>query len=125
MSYLSQVGLAVTRLGNALLGGLADETMSSRALRMYVTGKPWGVVARPIIDAVFDVFGDDNHCLGSYHSDRSRPSLPTVDLDLLREDVFDSGFQVSDPPVPDDASCPTTMPGENPGARDSDWQRLR
>lgn len=46
MSYLSQVGLALTRLGNALLGGLAEESLSSRAARAEGNRKWWGRITR-------------------------------------------------------------------------------
>lgn len=78
MSYLSQVGLALTRLGNALLGGLAEESMSSRAARADGNDKPWGRIARPLIDWLFGLFGSVNHCRLSYLSDRNKPLLPTI-----------------------------------------------
>ncbi len=78
MNWLRETGLALTRLGNALLGGLAEESMSSRAWRMDVRGKPWGKIARPLIDCAFALFGYPNHCESSYHSDRNKPPLPGV-----------------------------------------------
>lgn len=78
MSYLSQVGLALTRLGNALLGGLAEESMSSRAWRMELRDKLWGRIARPFIDWLFGLFGRPDHCMLAYLSDRNKPELPTL-----------------------------------------------
>ena len=76
MSYLSQVGLALTRLGNAFTGGLAEESMSSRAWRMDVRGKPWGRITRPVIDLLFAVFGRRNHCATAYADERNKAPLP-------------------------------------------------
>lgn len=78
MSYLSQVGLALTRLGNAMLGGLAEESLSSRAARADGNRKPWGRITRPAIDWLFARFGVTRHCWSSYLSDRNKPALPTI-----------------------------------------------
>lgn len=78
MSYLSQVGLALTRLGNALIGGLAEESLSSRAHRADSNRKPWGRIARPLIDLIFARFGRPNHCRMAYLSDRNKPALPNI-----------------------------------------------
>lgn len=78
MRWLTQVGIASTRWWNAALGGLADETMSSRAHRMDYRGKPWGQITRPLIDAFFRLFGQHHHCASAYVSDRSKPPLPDV-----------------------------------------------
>lgn len=77
--WIFQVGLALTRLGNALLGGLAEESMSSRAWRMEAIGKPWGRITRPLIDAVFWVFGRPDHCSGAYIAERNKLPLPAID----------------------------------------------
>jgi hypothetical protein len=74
--WLSQVGLALTRLGNALLGGLAEESMSSRAWRMETKHKPWGRITRPVIDFAFEMFGRNNHCENAYHAERNKAPLP-------------------------------------------------
>lgn len=76
--WLAQVGLALTRLGNALLGGLAEESMSSRAWRMDYAGKPWGQIARPVIDAVFALFGRRDHCATAYAAERNKAPLPLI-----------------------------------------------
>lgn len=79
MSWLSQTGLALTRLGNALIGGLAEESMSSRAWRAEGNRKAWGRITRPLIDFVFGLFGQDDHCKRAYWTDRHMPALPTID----------------------------------------------
>lgn len=78
MSWLAQTGLALTRLGNALLGGLAEESLSSRAWRAEGNRKPWGRITRPLIDLVFAVFGQDDHCERAYWYDRHKPPLPNI-----------------------------------------------
>lgn len=78
MRWLSQCGLALTRLGNAILGGLAEESMSSRAARAEGNRKLWGRITRPAIDAAAALFGDRGHCARAYHSDRNKAPLPTI-----------------------------------------------
>ena len=78
MSYLFQVGLALTRLGNAILGGLAEESMSSRAWRADGNHKFWGRITRPGIDALFALFGKYDHCLFSYSEERHKAPLPSI-----------------------------------------------
>ena len=60
MRWLSQFGLALTRLGNSITGGLAEESMSSRAWRADGNRKWWGRSER------------------AYKSDRNKPALPLI-----------------------------------------------
>lgn len=54
--------LFIDRCINVVLGGIWNETLSSRAHRMRVKGHPvWGWTANAI-DAVFRFFGQTNHC---------------------------------------------------------------
>jgi hypothetical protein len=78
MTWRGQVGLALTRLGNAITGGLAEESMSSRAWRAEGNRKAWGRITRPAIDAVAALLGDRGHCERAYHSDRNKPALPMI-----------------------------------------------
>lgn len=64
---LKQIAIAVDQLANALLGGMADETLSARAHR---TGSAW----EPAIDALF--FWQSDHCFESYMSEKDRKQLP-------------------------------------------------
>ena len=64
---LKQIAIALDQLANALLGGMADETLSARAHR---TGSSW----EPVIDALF--FWQDDHCFESYLSEKERKQLP-------------------------------------------------
>jgi len=56
--------------------GMPDETMSSAAWRTERDGKILGRVFRPIIDAIFRLFGEDDHCYLSYLSEKDRNHVP-------------------------------------------------
>lgn len=64
---IKQIAIAFDQLLNAVLGGMADETLSARAHR---TGSAW----EPIIDALF--FWQADHCFESYLSEKERKQLP-------------------------------------------------
>lgn len=70
---MRQFLIALDQLCNTLLGGYADETMSSHAYRMHVAGRPWGFLMHAI-DTIF--FWESDHCLESYLSERARAQLP-------------------------------------------------
>jgi len=75
--YLLNILIALSQLGNALLGGYPDESMSARAWRTRESGL--GRITRPLIDALFFVvtFGKDrNHCRDSYDSEKLRRQFP-------------------------------------------------
>lgn len=78
MRWPAQVGLALTRLGNALLGGLAEESLSSRAARAEGNGKIWGRITRPVIDWIFRGFGTADHCRRAYFAERNKAALPYI-----------------------------------------------
>ena len=67
---LKQTLIAVDQLINAVLGGWADETLSSRAWRLR-NKHPWVYRA---IDCLF--FWDPDHCYHSYQSELERRQLP-------------------------------------------------
>ena len=77
--WLVQLFIAVDQLLNILItpfnaGAWADETMSSRAYRMWRDRRPWGRVLMPIIDTLF--FWQREHCAHSYMGERKRLELP-------------------------------------------------
>lgn len=74
--YLLQNAVAIDQLGNTLLGGYADETLSSRAYRAWINGKVLGKVFKPTIDALFRLLGDRNHCYKSWQAEIKRKQLP-------------------------------------------------
>lgn len=45
--------IGVDQLGNAILGGSPDDTISSRCWKARVKGKRWGLIAVALIDGVF------------------------------------------------------------------------
>ena len=66
-----QVLIAIDQLCNTLIGGYADETISSYAHRKRLKGKP--LLAR-LIDALF--FWQPNHCQQAFQSELDRAHLP-------------------------------------------------
>ena len=70
--YVKNVLIAFDQLLNALIGGWADETLSSHAYRMDVERNRKTV--RKIIDTV--LFFDEDHCYQSYLSEIERRQLP-------------------------------------------------
>lgn len=77
--YIFHILVALSQLGNALLGGYPDESMSARAHRTGSKGRWPGVVTRPLIDVFFYIvtFGRDKaHCLTAYESEHLRRQFP-------------------------------------------------
>lgn len=67
-----QVLVAVDQLINTFFGGMADETMSSRAHRLKIErDRKW---ASLIIDGIF--FWQKGHCQAAYESELERAHLP-------------------------------------------------
>lgn len=80
MGWLSrfalQVLVAVDQLANAILGGMADETLSARAHRMRAKGQPvWGWTAAAI-DALFFWQRNPGHCERAHLAEVKRRQLP-------------------------------------------------
>ena len=67
MDYLKNLLIAVDQLVNALIGGWADETLSSRAHR-----------TNPFLERLIDgiLFFDPDHCKKSFQSERLRLQSP-------------------------------------------------
>lgn len=77
--YIFRILVALSQLGNTLLGGYPDESMSARAWRTARAGRLPGAITRPLIDFVFFVvtFGrDKNHCRNAYESEKLRRQFP-------------------------------------------------
>ncbi len=74
--YGYHVVIAIDQLFNALTGGAADETLSSRIYRGAILAenpkKRWRVLYR-IINGIFF---DRNHCKTAYESEVSRKQYP-------------------------------------------------
>lgn len=75
-NYLYHVLIALDQLVNAMTGGCADETFSSRCYRGAVLSqapkKRWRVLYR----LVNGLFFDKNHCKTAYESELSRKQYP-------------------------------------------------
>lgn len=70
--WLEQVAIAIDQLINALLGGWADETMSSYAHRLRIEKNITWVEC--VIDALF--FWQEDHCKTAYESEQARKHFP-------------------------------------------------
>ena len=67
-----QVLVAIDQLINTFLGGMADETLSSRAHRLKIErGRKWASV---IINVIF--IWQKDHCKEAYESELQRTQLP-------------------------------------------------
>ena len=73
LPYGKAVLIAFDQLLNAVFCGWPDETLSSRAHRRRLAGKP---LLADGLDGFFAVFGDRNHCQASYESERLGRQLP-------------------------------------------------
>ena len=68
MASIKQILIAVDQLANAVIGGWADETLSSRV---------WREDRRRLVAFIdFLFFWEENHCEASYISERQRLQLP-------------------------------------------------
>ena len=70
--HIKQVAIAVDQLCNALFGGWADETFSSRCWRWERDGK----CAWPRKSVDWLLWFDKGHCRASYESERQGTQLP-------------------------------------------------
>jgi len=71
--WFKQILIALDQSLNAILGGWADETLSSRAHRRRLAGKPRLANA---LDWLFRLVGDEDHCRASYYSEVKRLQAP-------------------------------------------------
>ena len=74
--YGYHVVIAIDQLFNALTGGAADETLSSRTYRGAILAekpkKRWRVLYR----FINGIFFDSNHCKTAYESELNRKQYP-------------------------------------------------
>ena len=72
--YALNIAIGLDQLANAVLAGLPDESLSSRAHRMRVKGhKYWGWTATAI-NLLF--FWEADHCRAAHESEQRRTQLP-------------------------------------------------
>jgi len=85
LHWFTQLFIACNQLINVLItplsgGAWADETMSSRAWRMWVRGKPFGRIFKPLIDGLFfwqEVPPEyDGHCHYTWAREQKKYHLP-------------------------------------------------
>lgn len=62
--YILNILIAIDQLGNALINGNPDETISSRAGKAMVAGKKWGCVLCKFLD-----WFQKDHCKKSIEYD--------------------------------------------------------
>lgn len=74
--YVLNLLIAVDQLANAMRGGFPDETLSAAAWRTEQSGKLAGIFFRPVIDFLFGLLGDKDHCKMSYESEVRNLQLP-------------------------------------------------
>lgn len=74
-AWLLQLLIAIDQLGNVLLGGLADETLSARAHRMRGKEHKWWGWTAGFIDRLF--FWQQAHCSAAYQAEIKRRQLPS------------------------------------------------
>lgn len=81
--YIKQNLLAIDQLVNTLIGGYADETLSSRAYRASRRAGHWRwrVCAR----VINFLFRDPEHCFKAYKSERIGKQLPPEFRDIKKE----------------------------------------
>ena len=72
--WFTQVFVALDQLLNAVLGGWADETLSSRAWRTGNKGRLAGRIAQPVIDTIF--FWQEDHCWSAFVAERYQRQSP-------------------------------------------------
>lgn len=68
-----QVLIVLDQLANIFIGGMADETLSSRAHRRKLRGKSF--IAK-VINFIF--FWQNDHCKEAYESELKRKHLPNL-----------------------------------------------
>jgi hypothetical protein len=75
MEYIYQVFIGVDQLVNTLLGGSADETMSSRCYRLNHIRAYYTL--ETCVNALFYVFQGPDHCEHAYEKEILGRQLPT------------------------------------------------
>lgn len=74
LDFVKNLMLSIDQLGNVLLLGSADETISARSYRMHAKGsKGWGI-ARKLIDWMF--WFEPDHTRQAYFAEQGRVHMP-------------------------------------------------
>lgn len=76
-TFFKNIALSIDQLGNVLIGGSADETISARSYRKgELEGHRGWKVMQNVVDTLF--FFDDNHTKEAYHAEQARAHMPEV-----------------------------------------------
>ena len=84
--YPERVAIAVDKLGNTLIGGLSDETISAHAGRAAAAGEKWGIVLSDFLNwfqknhAVKAEAGDLARAEQTEETEQTSPELPKESL---------------------------------------------
>lgn len=74
--WCKNVLIALDQLGNAVIGGYVDETISARSYRNSFMSTRW-YIAKNVIDTIFFlVAGQFDHCKESFIWEKERMDLP-------------------------------------------------
>jgi len=74
--YLLNVLIAIDQLVNALIGGYPDETLSASAYIGEQEGRLLPRFFRPVIDGLFRILGETDHCRNAANAERRGVQLP-------------------------------------------------
>lgn len=74
MTRIKAILIAIDQLVNTLIGGWPDETISARCWRNRQQ-QPWRAL-RVMVDWLFKLLGDVDHCREAYRSERIGKQLP-------------------------------------------------
>lgn len=72
MTYLRKIAIAFDQLLNTLFGGWPDETLSSRAYRLYADGVT--PLPRLVINTI--IFWQKDHCYSAYTNEQKGVQRP-------------------------------------------------
>jgi hypothetical protein len=77
-NYFIRILIGLDQLITTIVGGYPDETISSYMYRLDKQNKIAGRVFRPMIDSLFRIFRQHNHCFNSYEEERLRLQMPPM-----------------------------------------------
>jgi hypothetical protein len=96
-SYFGKLGDAISQLGNALIGGAPDESLSGRSWReTELEDQDWNTsfwrLIRFAAEAIFYWRDKGNHCRLAFEEDIIRSSLRAQALPTIIERYNDAGY---------------------------------
>ena len=108
--YFAKLGDALSQLGNAMIGGAPDESLSGRSYRITVLGGEhpplFWMAIRYAAEAIFWISDRGNHCQLAFWEDiyraRSRAAVANDIADAVALQTFGSGDSLQP-----DSSIPT------------------